>query len=365
MCSWLRAQTTPVSPLFTLFPFVPPHSCMIAPSSNSFLFTPTTVSCGWRRSSNEKRRPRTSLTHKMSSTVSEPLPGGVINAEQLLTFPPNVPGGVFGHPAWITDEPFFTSPEYWMAAFVATLMTRLSFVVAAFFVSRAIAVMVFQTSKMFCVPGALHNAAEVLLLMLFIAKGRVKLWAVPFLLFYFVAITKLMLVLPWPLDILVFKFQGITADAAMTFHFLRMLVETRAKQRSYDGERHGASGYIRLEGSAALATAEKAAAARTTALVLESGGDVSADDAGSWTRVVWPTVAAFVHLAGDILPLKRTSLLRVLLGGWEAGWLMVTVCARVHGAIFSDSLLIPKSLQCFIILRSKPMKVQSGPTHPT
>ncbi|KAI9357925.1 hypothetical protein DFJ73DRAFT_819909 [Zopfochytrium polystomum] len=199
--------------------------------------------------------------------------------------PPNVPGGVFGLPAWNSGEPFFNTLEYWMSTFLSTLLTGLSFAFATYYLSTAsvlsplnrgiqfyifttflsaAAVLLFNISKMFSVVGALHNASENLVLFLFITKGRLEPWIVPV---------------------------GLISDFSLVFHFYRLLVETRAYQLS-SNERLviPENGYD--DSSISSVPTQKQ--------VLEGG--VSAEDAKSWTRVIWPLVAAFIHVFGNTLP---------------------------------------------------------------
>ncbi|KXS13049.1 hypothetical protein M427DRAFT_384886 [Gonapodya prolifera JEL478] len=80
------------------------------------------------------------------------------------------------------------------------------------------------TSKLFLPGGGFHNMAEFVILFKFIAKDDEKQewlawWGASVL---YVSLIVICHALPWPLDALWFKFQGLIADTALPIAFLAL-----------------------------------------------------------------------------------------------------------------------------------------------
>ncbi|RUP43131.1 hypothetical protein BC936DRAFT_137567 [Jimgerdemannia flammicorona] len=89
--------------------------------------------------------------------------------------------------------------------------------------------------------GALHNLMEVSILAALSYKGQAKclkfLFTVQFI--YVVFATTLCLVVPWPYDAILFKFQGLIIDFSLSAEYIRLYNANKRAEYRPHGARHG------------------------------------------------------------------------------------------------------------------------------
>ncbi|KAG0374783.1 hypothetical protein BGX24_009927 [Mortierella sp. AD032] len=98
----------------------------------------------------------------------------------------------------------------------------------------------FDVGKMWAVIGALHNLLEVALLVVLQSGGRVTGMSFGLYMFAYVCITILLSVyLPWPMDAIFFRWQGLCSDFGLIIMFVRMHKSTKAQLDTFgDPDRH-------------------------------------------------------------------------------------------------------------------------------
>ncbi|KAG0277669.1 hypothetical protein BGZ95_005559 [Linnemannia exigua] len=98
----------------------------------------------------------------------------------------------------------------------------------------------FDVGKIWAVIGALHNLLEVALLIVLQSGGRVTGMSFGLYMFAYVCITILLSVyLPWPLDAIFFRWQGLCSDFGLIIMFVRMHKSTKAQLDTFgDPDRH-------------------------------------------------------------------------------------------------------------------------------
>ncbi|KAF9907579.1 hypothetical protein EC991_010791 [Linnemannia zychae] len=88
----------------------------------------------------------------------------------------------------------------------------------------------FDVGKIWAVVGALHNLLEVALLIVLQSGGRVTSMSFGLYMFLYVCITIILSVyLPWPLDAIFFRWQGLCSDFGLIVMFVRMHKSTKAQ----------------------------------------------------------------------------------------------------------------------------------------
>ncbi|KAF9148672.1 hypothetical protein BG015_009578 [Linnemannia schmuckeri] len=98
----------------------------------------------------------------------------------------------------------------------------------------------FDVGKIWAVIGALHNLLEVALLIVLQSGGRVTSMSFGLYMFTYVCATILLSVyLPWPLDAIFFRWQGLCSDFGLIVMFVRMHKATKAQLDSFgDPDKH-------------------------------------------------------------------------------------------------------------------------------
>ncbi|KAG0367428.1 hypothetical protein BC939DRAFT_450077 [Gamsiella multidivaricata] len=98
----------------------------------------------------------------------------------------------------------------------------------------------FDVGKIWAVVGALHNLLEVALIVVLQSGGRVSSMSFGLYMFSYVCITILLSVyLPWPLDAIFFRWQGLCSDFALIVFFVRMYNSTKRQLAAFgDPNRH-------------------------------------------------------------------------------------------------------------------------------
>ncbi|GBB99788.1 hypothetical protein RclHR1_03630016 [Rhizophagus clarus] len=91
-----------------------------------------------------------------------------------------------------------------------------------------IALFYLDTGKLWSTFGILHNIWEVCILLLLHQGGKItSSFFFAFIAIYVIMVTLLDIVLPWPLDAIWFKAQGLCADCALFIVFVRIYLATR------------------------------------------------------------------------------------------------------------------------------------------
>ncbi|KAF9358049.1 hypothetical protein BGX26_002570 [Mortierella sp. AD094] len=98
----------------------------------------------------------------------------------------------------------------------------------------------FDVGKIWAVVGALHNLLEVALLIVFQYGGRVSSMSFALYMFAYICLTILLSVyLPWPLDAIFFRWQGLCSDFGLIVVFVRTYLSTKNQLKAFgDADRH-------------------------------------------------------------------------------------------------------------------------------
>ncbi|KAF9919121.1 hypothetical protein FBU30_011146 [Linnemannia zychae] len=88
----------------------------------------------------------------------------------------------------------------------------------------------FDVGKIWAVVGALHNLLEVALLIVLQSGGRVTSMSFGLYMFLYVCATIILSVyLPWPMDAIFFRWQGLCSDFGLIIMFVRMYKSTKTQ----------------------------------------------------------------------------------------------------------------------------------------
>jgi hypothetical protein len=103
--------------------------------------------------------------------------------------------------------------------------------------------LIVDLGKLWSPFGALHNLMEVSILVALSYKGQAKcpktLFTVQFI--YVVFATTLCLVVPWPYDAILFKFQGLIIDFSLIIEYYRLYTANKRAEYRPHGPRRGES----------------------------------------------------------------------------------------------------------------------------
>ncbi|ORX62903.1 hypothetical protein DM01DRAFT_1331014 [Hesseltinella vesiculosa] len=113
---------------------------------------------------------------------------------------------------------------------------RFNYIILSYLVSTCIASFTFafmNAGKVWASFGVFHNLLEMAMLITMITQSpthdRV---AVPFAFLYLIVTMAVVIVAPWPLDALFFKFQGLISDIALSINFWRLYLCNRRAMKA-------------------------------------------------------------------------------------------------------------------------------------
>ncbi|KAI8813881.1 hypothetical protein BJ742DRAFT_787782 [Cladochytrium replicatum] len=181
-----------------------------------------------------------------------------------LSSPPPQATGILGLPAWRPEDPVFPLDGF-IASLIAIILAMIlglslakrfslfhnrekmslvdTSVISDDYIPRvplmnliqvyimatiisAVFVLIFDLSKMFAMAGALHNAAEVALIIL-LTRTDGPMIMYPIILAYLPVVWAVSTAAPWPFDAGFFKFQGLISDFLLFFCTVRLYLANR------------------------------------------------------------------------------------------------------------------------------------------